>query len=76
MHFGRQAWAQLAGCNQNIIEKDFFLSESEQNPDMTSCKFIEVLKARLLSTGAPAPVEASQQKGADLGMVNDLSALV
>ena len=35
-----------------------------------------MLKARLLSKGAPVPVEASKQKGADLGMANDLSALV
>ena len=61
---------------QKIIEKEFALSGSEQNPDMTSGKFIEVLKARLLSKGAPAPVEAFKQKGQDFVVADDLSALV
>lgn len=61
---------------QKIIEKEFALSGSEQNPDMTSGKFIEVLKARLLSKGAPAPVEAFKQKGEDFVVADDLSALV
>ena len=61
---------------QKIIEKEFALSGSEQNPDMTSGKLIEVLKARLLSKGAPAPVEAFKQKGEDFVVADDLSALV
>ena len=61
---------------QKIIEKEFALSGSEQNPDMTSGKFIEVLKARLLSKGAPAPVEAFKKNGEDFVVADDLSALV
>ena len=61
---------------QKIIEKEFALSGSEQNPDMTSGKLIEVLKACLLSKGAPAPVEAFKKKGENFVVADDLSALV
>lgn len=63
--------------SQKIIEKEFALSGSEQNPDLTSGKWIEVLKARLLSRGsAPAPVEAFKKHGQDFVVAEDLAELV
>lgn len=62
---------------QKIIEKEFALSGSEQNPDLTSKKWLEVIKARLLSGGgAPKPVEAFKEKGEDFVVANTLEELV
>lgn len=61
---------------QKIIEKEFALSGSEQNPDFTSGKWAEVLKSRILSKGAPAAVEAFKDKGADFVVAADLETLV
>jgi len=60
---------------QKIIEKEFALSGSEQNPDITSKSVREVLKARL-AKGAPAPVEAFKRHGADFVVETDLRTLV
>ena len=60
---------------QKIVEKEFALSGSEQNPDITSKSVRAVLKARL-AKGAPAPVEAFKRNGADFVVENDLRALV
>jgi predicted oxidoreductase len=60
---------------QKIIEKEFALSGSEQNPDLTSKDVREVLKARV-AKGAPAPVEAFKRHGADFVVERDLAALV
>jgi len=60
---------------QKIIEKEFVLSGSEQNPDLTSKSVVEVLKSRV-GKGAPRPVEAFKQHGADFVVERDLSALV
>jgi len=60
---------------QKIIEKEFALSGSEQNPDFTSKKWIEVLKARL-GKGATEQVEAFKQKGEDFVVRDDLKGLV
>jgi uncharacterized protein len=60
---------------QKIIEKEFVLSGSEQNPDLTSKDVREVLKARV-GKGAPAPVEAFKRHGADFVVERDLAALV
>ncbi|ATG43973.1 fumarate reductase/succinate dehydrogenase flavoprotein-like protein [Phaeobacter piscinae] len=63
--------------SQKIIQKEFALSGSEQNPDLTSGKWGEVLRARLLSRGkAPAPVEAFKKHGADFVVAGTLSDLV
>ncbi|MFY0618470.1 FAD-binding dehydrogenase [Shimia sp.] len=61
---------------QKIIEKEFALSGSEQNPDLTSGKWLEVLKGRLMSKGAPAPVEAFKQHGEDFVVADSLEMLV
>jgi uncharacterized protein len=60
---------------QKIIEKEFALSGSEQNPDITGRDVKQVLKGRL-GSGAPAPVEAFKQHGADFVVERDLAALV
>lgn len=60
---------------QKIIEKEFALSGSEQNPDFTSKKWIEVLKARL-GKGATNEVEAFKEKGEDFIVSNTLDELV
>ncbi len=63
--------------SQKVIEKEFALSGSEQNPDLTSKRWREVLKARLLSGGgAPAPVEAFKTHGADFIVADTLAELV
>ena len=60
---------------QSIIEKEFALSGSEQNPDITNKSVRELLKTRL-GSGAPGPVEAFKQHGADFVVERDLPALV
>ena len=63
--------------SQKVIEKEFALSGSEQNPDLTSGKWGEVIKARLLSRGgAPGPVEAFKKHGADFVVADTLEQLV
>lgn len=60
---------------QKIIEREFALSGSEQNPDLTSRSVRKVLASRL-GAGAPAPVEAFKRHGADFIVEHDLGALV
>jgi hypothetical protein len=59
---------------QKIIEKEFALSGSEQNPDLTG-KSIRMVAGRVLP-GAPPPVEAFKQKGADFVVAGTLAELV
>ncbi|WP_299353960.1 FAD-binding dehydrogenase [uncultured Shimia sp.] len=61
---------------QKIIEKEFALSGSEQNPDLTSGKWSSVLKARIMGKGAPAPVEAFKTHGEDFVVADTLEELV
>ena len=61
--------------NQAIIEKEFALSGSEQNPDFTSGKWSAVLKSRV-AKGAPAPVEAFKEKGEDFVVATSIEDLV
>ncbi len=60
---------------QKIIEKEFALSGSEQNPDLTSGAWGDVVKARL-GKGATAAVEAFKAKGADFVVKDSLEELV
>ena len=60
---------------QAIIKKEFALSGSEQNPDMTSKSWLAVLKSRR-GAGAPPPVEAFKQKGEDFIVRDNLRDLV
>jgi predicted oxidoreductase len=59
---------------QRIIEREFALSGSEQNPDLTGKSVRDVL-ARV-KPGAPAPVEAFKTKGIDFVVEDSLPALV
>lgn len=61
--------------NQSIIKKEFALSGSEQNPDITNRNLKLLLKSRL-SGGAPGPVEAFKQWGEDFIVVDTLEELV
>jgi predicted oxidoreductase len=61
--------------NQRIVEKEFALSGSEQNPDITSGDRRAVLKERL-SKGAPAPVQAFIHNGDDFLVAATLEDLV
>ncbi|GGN35289.1 FAD-binding dehydrogenase [Actinoplanes campanulatus] len=62
--------------SQKIIEKEFALSGSEQNPDVTAGDRRGFLKERILGKGAPAPVEAFKQHGADFVVADTLDELV
>jgi predicted oxidoreductase len=59
---------------QRIIEKEFALSGSEQNPDLTGRSVRQVLGR--LRAGAPAPVEAFKRNGADFVVAGELDELV
>jgi predicted oxidoreductase len=61
---------------QKIIEKEFALSGSEQNPDITNSDRVGLLRDRLMSKGAPAPVEAFKSRGADFVVADTLDELV
>lgn len=60
---------------QSIIKKEFALSGSEQNPDITSRKWLNVLRSRR-GAGAPPPVEAFKKHGADFIVRDTLPELV
>ncbi|HEX6653879.1 MAG TPA: FAD-binding dehydrogenase [Thermoleophilaceae bacterium] len=60
---------------QKIIEKEFALSGSEQNPDITDKSVRRLIESRVAS-GAPAPVEAFKKHGADFVVERDLRTLV
>jgi uncharacterized protein len=60
---------------QRIIKREFALSGSEQNPDLTN-KDIGLLLQRVVSKSGPAPVEAFKQRGADFVVAENLGDLV
>lgn len=60
---------------QSIIEKEFALSGSEQNPDITGKDMKLTLKSRV-AKGAPGPVEAFKQHGVDFVVADTLRELV
>jgi predicted oxidoreductase len=60
---------------QSIIKKEFALSGSEQNPDLTGKSWRMTLK-RATNKGAPAPVEAFKTHGADFVVRDNLADLV
>ena len=59
---------------QKIIEKEFALSGSEQNPDLTG-KDLKLLAQRVRK-GAPGPVEAFKEHGADFIVADTLDELL
>jgi hypothetical protein len=60
---------------QSIIKKEFALSGSEQNPDLTGKSWRMTIR-RATNKGAPAPVEAFKQNGADFIVRDNLADLV
>ncbi|MGK4188539.1 FAD-binding dehydrogenase [Rothia koreensis] len=60
---------------QKVIEKEFALSGSEQNPDLTGKDF-KLLASRAFSKGAPGPIEDFKKHGEDFVVAEDLEDLV
>ncbi len=60
---------------QSIIKKEFALSGSEQNPDLTSKSWRLTIK-RATNKGAPGPVEAFKKHGVDFIVRDSLDELV
>ncbi|WP_316013455.1 FAD-binding dehydrogenase [Roseobacter sp. HKCCA0434] len=75
-HIGRTGqpytWFVL---NQAIIKKEFALSGSEQNPDLTGKSWRKVL-GRAVGKEAQGPVEAFKEHGEDFVVANTLEDLV
>ncbi|MHC2998959.1 FAD-binding dehydrogenase [Microbacterium sp. HJ5] len=61
--------------SQKIIEKEFTLSGSEQNPDLTG-KDVKLLAQSRLGKGASGPVQAFMDKGADFVVRETLDELI
>lgn len=61
--------------DQSIIKKEFALSGSEQNPDITNRDRALLLRSRL-GRSAPGPVEAFKTRGADFVVGDTLDQLV
>jgi predicted oxidoreductase len=61
--------------SQKIIEKEFTLSGSEQNPDLTD-KDVQLLLKSRLGKGAAGPVQAFMDHGADFVVRDDLDSLI
>lgn len=59
---------------QSIIEREFALSGSEQNPDLTGRSWRQV--ATRARSGAPGPVEAFKNRGADFVVADRLDGLI
>ncbi|WP_449354997.1 FAD-binding dehydrogenase [Virgibacillus natechei] len=59
---------------EKIIEREFALSGSEQNPDLTE-KSLRKLLSRVIP-GAPAPVQAFMDKGEDFIVADNIDNLV
>ncbi|GAB2687153.1 FAD-binding dehydrogenase [Thalassiella azotivora] len=60
---------------QKVIEKEFALSGSEQNPDLTG-KDVKLLLSRVRGGRAAGPVEAFKEHGEDFVVADDLDTLV
>jgi len=59
---------------RKIIEREFALSGSEQNPDLTNKSVREVLRTRVKG-GVPGPVQAFMDHGADFVVRRDIRSL-
>ena len=60
---------------RKIIEREFALSGSEQNPDLTGRSVPELLKQRV-GKGVPGPIQKFMDHGPDFVVERDLRALV
>ena len=61
--------------NESIIRKEFALSGSEQNPDITE-KDLRITLDRVRSSDAPAPIEAFKKYGSDFVVADSTEELV
>lgn len=61
--------------NKTIVAKEFALSGSEQNPDLTD-KNIWLLLQRIIGSSPTGPVQAFMDKGADFVVASSLPELV
>lgn len=61
--------------SQQVIEKEFTLSGSEQNPDLTGKDLRLLVKSRL-GKGAAQPVQSFMDHGADFVVRRDIDALI
>ncbi|WNV92119.1 FAD-binding dehydrogenase [Umezawaea sp. Da 62-37] len=61
--------------NKKIIDKEFVLSGSEQNPELTRKDLIGYLASRLLNS-TPPPVKAFMDRGEDFVVANSPAELV
>lgn len=61
--------------SRQIVEKEFALSGSEQNPDLTGKDLSLLLKSRL-AKGPTGPVQSFLDEGADFIVENDLESLL
>jgi predicted oxidoreductase len=61
---------------QRIVRKEFGLSGSEQNPDITNRDKREFIRQRILNKAAPDPVEAHKRHGEDFVIADRLEDLV
>lgn len=60
---------------RKMIEREFALSGSEQNPDVTGKSIAGVLRERV-APGVPSPIEAFMRQGQDFAVADDLPTLV
>jgi len=60
---------------QRIIRREYALSGSEQNPDLTN-KDMRLLLQRAVSKSGPGPVEAFKKKGVDFVVARSLTEMV
>ncbi|MEA2169025.1 MAG: uncharacterized protein QOF76_2325, partial [Solirubrobacteraceae bacterium] len=60
---------------RKIIEREFALSGSEQNPDITGKSVKEVVRQRVLP-GVPPPIQRFMDRGPDFVVERDLRALI
>ncbi len=61
--------------NKKIVDKEFVLSGSEQNPELTRKDLLAYLAGRLL-TSTPLPIKAFLERGEDFVVANSLADLV
>src|ERR1700761_7575204 len=75
-HIGRSGydhtWFIL---NRRIIEREFALSGSEQNPDITGRSVVETIRQRVLP-GVPGPIQKFIDHGPDFVVERSLRELV
>ncbi|CAH0000149.1 unnamed protein product [Clonostachys byssicola] len=62
--------------DQSIIKREFALSGSEQNPDLTAKSIWTLLVSRLFNGKGPVPVQKFQENGADFVVSETLEELV